>query len=344
MDAPFLRPVLIVGATVLAAVAVHVLVFRLLFRFGWRTRLASEVRQRSRWPARTFVAAVAAIVALPSAGVSDHAATDVHRVLMIVAIWTLAWLGVTALSAIEATANARDDLHARDNLRARHRQTQATVLRRVGSVGLLILAGAATLTQFPTARTIGHSILASAGIAGVVAGIAGRSTFGNLVAGIQIAAAAPIRLGDVVVIEGEWGVIEEITLTQIVVRIWDQRRLILPTSYVVENPFENWTRTRSQVLGTISLHLDHRTDVDALRKEMGRVVEEHELWDGDVWVLQVVDTDETTVHVRGLVSAATAPELWDLRCDVRERLLRWLSDEHPEALPVRRLVAVETNS
>jgi small-conductance mechanosensitive channel len=189
------------------------------------------------------------------------------------------------------------------------------------------------LLTFPQARAAGTSLLASAGIVGVIVGVTARSTVGNLIAGLQIAFAEPIRLDDAVVVEGEWGNIEEITLTYVVVRIWDRRRLVLPCSYFVEHPIENWTRYSADIVGTVHLHVDYTTPVEEVRAEFERVLAASKLWNGQTAVLQVVDTTERTMVLRALVSADSAPTAWDLRCEVREQLLAWLQQQHPGALP-----------
>jgi small-conductance mechanosensitive channel len=186
---------------------------------------------------------------------------------------------------------------------------------------------------FPRGRTLGASFLASAGVLGIVAGLAAQTTLGNLIAGLQIAFTDPIRIDDVVVVDGEWGRIDEITLTYVVVRTWDNRRLILPVSWFTQNVFQNWTRHESRVLGNVILHVDFSVPVDRLRAEMRRLVEASPLWDHRDWVLQVVDTTPTTMVLRGLMSSADAPSNWDLRCEVREQLLDFLQRNYPESLP-----------
>jgi hypothetical protein len=200
-------------------------------------------------------------------------------------------------------------------------------------VGIVILAAAIMLLTFPEGRAVGTSLLASAGIAGVIAGVAARSTVGNLIAGLQIAFAEPIRLDDAVVVEGEWGTVEEITLTYVVVRIWDRRRLVLPCSYFVENPIENWTRYSADIVGAIYLYVDYSTPVEEVRAEFEQTVAACKLWNGQTAVLQVADAGERTMQLRALVSADSAADAWDLRCEVRERLLAWLQRQHPGALP-----------
>jgi small-conductance mechanosensitive channel len=220
-----------------------------------------------------------------------------------------------------------------DNLRARTMQTQINIMRRIAIVVIGALAAASILSAFGSVRTLGTSLLASAGIVGIVAGVAARSSLGNLFAGIQIAFSAPIRLDDVVVVEKQWGRVEEITLSHVVVRTWDERRLILPCLYFVENPFENWTRPTSAVLSPIELSLDPCIDVDALRAEVDRQLAGHRLWDRRTKVVQVTDSGAASVTVRVLLSARNAGESFDLRCDMREGLLRYVREHQPDALP-----------
>jgi hypothetical protein len=186
---------------------------------------------------------------------------------------------------------------------------------------------------FPSVRGIGTSLLASAGVIGVVAALAAQSVLGNVFAGIQLAFSDAVRLDEVVVVDGEWGRIEELTLSYVAVHVWDDRRLILPTSYFTTTPFQNWTRTRAAVLGTAEFDVDWAVPVQGMREELRRVVEATGLWDGRVCVLQVTDATGGMVRVRALVSAADAPSLWDLRCLVRERLVEWIREQRPTALP-----------
>lgn len=336
-----LRTLLVLGATALGALALHVVLFRTLFRFGWKTDLAAAFRDRLRWPARAVTATTAVLVAVPLANIPVEQSPAVFRALVIALILALAGFVLRGVETFEDVTLQRHDVNVRDNLLARRRRTQVQLLRRVATVlvGLLSLSG--ILMTFPTARSVGASLLASAGLIGLIAGVAARSSLANLIAGVQIAIAEPIRIDDVIVVEGEWGNIEEINLTYVVLRLWDRRRLILPTSYFVEQPFQNWTRYTAQVLGSVTLHLDHRTPVDLLRAELHEHLRSNDRWDGDAWVLQVVDTTETSIVVRTLATAQDAPTAWDLRCDIREHLVAWLRDNHPEALPRTRVAPAE---
>src|SRR5690606_33878852 len=237
----------------------------------------------------------------------------------------------------EASILRHNPMEVADNLHARRIQTQTRVLSRVVQGGIILLGAALALMTFPAVRQVGATLLASAGIAGLVAGIAARPVFGNLIAGLQIALAQPIRLDDVVIVEGEWGRIEEINRTCVVVRVWDERRLVVPLQWFIEHPFQNWTRTTSQLLGTEFLWLDYRTPMQDVRGALQRICESDERWDGRVCVAQVTETAETTIQVRLLVSARNSGELFDLRCAVRERMIDYLGHAHPESLPRMRV-------
>ncbi|MFW5663018.1 MAG: mechanosensitive ion channel family protein [Bacteroidota bacterium] len=238
-----------------------------------------------------------------------------------------------------------DDTHkidARNNLRARKIHTQYRILERVIKVLIIFIAVAAALMTFDSIKQIGVSLFASAGIAGVIIGLAAQRVIGAVLAGIQIAITQPIRLDDVVIIEGEWGRIEEITLTYTVVRIWDQRRLVVPSTYFFEKPFQNWTRTSAEILGTVFIYTDYRVSFDALRKELTRLLESTPLWDKRVNVLQVTDAKQNGVEVRALMSAKDSPTAWDLRVFIREKLIEFLQKNYPESLP-RTRVSIEGN-
>jgi small-conductance mechanosensitive channel len=257
----------------------------------------------------------------------------VTYVLALALIAATTWLAIRLVRVAESAIMRRYDVDVPDNLRARRVRTQVRVLGRVMIVAITLLALVSVLLIFPEGRAVGASLLASAGIVGVIAGVAARSTVGNLIAGLQIAFAEPIRLDDAVVVEGEWGNIEEITLTYVVVRIWDRRRLVLPSSYFVERPIQNWTRYSADIVGSVHLAVDYTTSVAEVRAEFERILAASTLWNGQTAVLQVVDATERTMTLRALVSADSAPKAWDLRCEVREELLAWLQREHPEALP-----------
>jgi small-conductance mechanosensitive channel len=325
--------VLITVGVAAAALLVFMAAWRLVLKVIKDRALADDLRGHLRWPARAVVLLTAVVLVLSEARLSRPVHGRLFHLLLLVLVAAGAWLAVRAVRVAEDALMRRYDVEVPDNLRARRARTQIQVLGRVVQVGIVVLALACMLLTFPQARSVGTSLLASAGIAGVIAGVAARSTVGNLIAGLQIAFAEPIRLDDAVVVEGEWGNIEEITLTYVVVRIWDRRRLVLPCSYFVERPIQNWTRYSADIVGTVLLHVDYTTPVEEVRAEFEQVLAASKLWNGQTAVLQVVDTTERTMVLRALVSADSAPSAWDLRCEVRERLLAWLQRQHPQALP-----------
>jgi small-conductance mechanosensitive channel len=254
-------------------------------------------------------------------------------VTAVLAITCVTW-AVTA--AIQGAANGVVALHpadVEDNLHARRVQTQARVLARIAHGTVLVAGLAFILKTFPRARQLGASLLASAGVAGLVLGIAARSVFGNLIAGLQIAMAQPIRIDDVLIVQGEWGRVEEITSTYVVLRLWDQRRLVVPLQWFIENPFQNWTRRGAELLGTVFLWVDYTLPVDPIRAEAKRLCAEALEWDGRVCVVQVTDASERCMQLRILVSSRDSGSNFDLRCKVREGLIAYVAAHHAEALP-----------
>ena len=323
------------GAAVIALIAV-VAVHRTVRRIGRRSLLLTELSEHARRPfqvAGTVVAVQFAVRFSTGYGVGAQWRQVLLHFLVLAVIAATAWLVASLLLVTEDTALARFRLDVPDNRQARRIKTQIVMLRRVTVAVIVVLTAGVMLMTFPSVRGIGASVLASAGVIGVVAALAAQSVLGNVIAGLQLAFSDAVRLDDVVVVEGEWGRVEELTLSYVVVQIWDDRRLILPTSYFTSKPFQNWTRTQAAVLGTAEFEVDWSVPVQAMREELRRAVEGTELWDGRVCVLQVTDATGGRVRLRALVSAADAPSLWDLRCLVREHLVGWLRDRWPTALP-----------
>jgi small-conductance mechanosensitive channel len=257
-------------------------------------------------------------------------------------IGAVAWLLITGIGGLADGVIARYPADVEDNLTARRIATQARVLSRTAMTGVLMAALALMLMTFPGARQVGASLLASAGVVGIVAGLAARPVFSNMIAGLQIALAQPIRIDDVLIVEGEWGRVEEITGTYVVLRIWDERRLIIPLQWFIENPFQNWTRTGSEILGTVFLYADYRMPLDPLREELDRILATAPEWDQRVKVLQLTDVSERTIQIRVLVSARSSGLAFDLRCRVREALVAFMQREYPDCLPqTRALLAGE---
>jgi small-conductance mechanosensitive channel len=269
---------------------------------------------------------------LPGAGIAEPHRGRIGHLLVVACIASVSWLLTKLLFIVEDTALQHVRVDVRDNRRARKVRTQLATLRRLTAVVIAVVAVAAILMTFSSLRAYGASVLASAGVAGVIAGLAAQTMLGNVFAGLQLVFTDALRIDDVVVVEDEWGRVEELTLTYVVVHLWDERRLVLPATYFTTTPFQNWTRSESRVLGAVELHVDPATPIPALRERARQVIDAHPLWDRRDWVLQVTDSTEFTVVVRVLASAADAPSAWDLRCDIREQLVAWLQEEHPESL------------
>lgn len=340
--------ILVVGAIAVVAFALfltfELLLRRALRRLARRVPVLDAVVDHTRRPFRAFGTLVVLQATIGRGLLPDGWHDPVTHGLTLAMIATGAWLLAGALVAVEHTALSRLRVGVRDNRHARRVKTQVTLVRRVTVAAVAVIALAAMLMTFPAARTAGTSLLASAGVIGAIAALAAQSLLGNVFAGLQIAFSDAIRLDDVVVVEEQWGRIEEVTLTYLVVRLWDDRRLVLPTSYFMSQPFENWTRREAALLGTVELDVDWSVPVDQLREELRRTLERTSLWDGRECVLQVTDATHTLVRVRALVSAADAADLWDLRCLVRERLVRWVREVEPDALPKLRTEPVAVPS
>jgi small-conductance mechanosensitive channel len=229
------------------------------------------------------------------------------------------------------------DMGTADNLKIRKLHTQFNILEKILVFIIILISMAITLMLFEEVRNIGVSLFASAGIAGLIIGFAAQKALGTILAGLQIAITQPIRLDDVVIVENEWGWIEEINLTYVVVRIWDKRRLVIPSTYFLEKPFQNWTRVSADILGTVIIYTDYTMPVEPLRAELTRLLENNPLWDKKVNVLQVTDAKEYTLEIRALMSAETSPQAWDLRVFVREKLIEFIQREYPQCLPKTRV-------
>jgi small-conductance mechanosensitive channel len=253
-------------------------------------------------------------------------------------IFAMTWLIISVLKIAKDIILRNYDVGEIDNLQARKIYTQFTILERIVIFIVIVLAIGLALMSFQEIREIGISIFASAGVAGIIIGFSAQRFIGTILAGIQIAIAQPIKLDDVVIVEGEWGRIEEITLTYVVVQIWDKRRLIVPTPYFIEQPFQNWTKNSADILGTVFLYVDYRVSFEALREELTRVLKNTDLWDGEVNVLQVTDTKPNYVEVRALMSAKDSPTAWDLRVHVREKLIEFLQKNYPESIAKTRVI------
>lgn len=328
-----------VGAVVAAYLfsrLLHSFLFRVAKRFNARkqTVLAQSLLYSEK-PVRLLLFLLVEMSVVPFLPLNAWLQTVLRRGIGLCLIAAVAWLLIAMLNVVEGVLTYRYS-ETSTTLEARRVQTQVQVLRRIAVILIVVLAIAAMLMTFPSIRHVGESLFASAGLAAVVAGLAARTMLSNLLAGVQIALTQPIRLEDVVIVEGEWGWIEEITTTFVVVRIWDLRRLILPISFFIEKPFQNWTRKSADLLGTVFLYADYSVPVEEVRQELHRVLQSTELWDGKVWTLQVTNANERSLELRALMSASDGGRAWDLRCLVREKLLQFLQHNYPECLPKTR--------
>ncbi len=279
--------------------------------------------------------------ALPAARFPFPLTIAIGRALLVAFILILGWTAAIALDIAVTVYLRRFRTDVEDNLLARKHVTQMRILQRVGKTLLAIVTVAAALMTFAAVRQYGISLLASAGAAGIILGLSARPVLGNLLAGIQIAITQPIRVEDQVVVEGESGWIETITSTYVVVRIWDLRRMIVPLTYFIEKPFQNWTYESAAQIGSVFLNVDYTVPVERVRRELDAILQASKLWDGKVAGLQVTDTPGSMIQLRALVSARNPGQAWDLRCEVREKLIGFLQAEFPDALPRQRTVTVE---
>lgn len=319
---------------VLLARALHTLAFRIVTRaVGGMDLFWRSLVSRTEGPTRLAAMIIGLWVAAGVAPLSRQETGIVQQFLLVCFIALIAWLAQTALHIWVTVYLRRFKLDAEDNLLARKHVTQTRILRRVASVIIFTIALSAVLMSFEAVRQYGVSLLASAGAAGIVVGLALQPVLKNLLAGIQLAVTQPIRIDDALLVEGEWGNVEEITSTYVVVRLWDWRRLILPLSYFIEQPFQNWTREGSALIGTVMIYLDYSVPVGVLRAKVEEIVHASPLWDKRVVNVQVTDFRESVMEVRILVSASNAGRVFDIRCEVRERLIAFLQEAYPAALP-----------
>jgi len=342
----------VIAGSVLAGVIVlslilHKLAFLIVKRL-FRQRgalLQHALTARAENPARFIFPLIGLVLTLPFLPISYNVRVSVQRVLGLGVIACVGWAVIVLANVISDTLSARYSTDvAADDLTARRIRTQTQVLRRIVVMIVLFITAGVMLMTFPEVRRVGVSLLASAGLAGLVVGVAARSTLSSLIAGVQIALTQPMRLDDAVVVDGEWGWIEEITTTYVVIRIWDLRRLVVPLSYFIDKPFQNWTRTSANLLGAVLIYADYRLPVDDVREELHRLLEASDLWDKQAWGLQVTDATDKTIQLRALVSASDGSRLWDLRCYIREKLIAYIGEKHPGALPFDRQATIQNES
>ncbi|HTH96432.1 MAG TPA: mechanosensitive ion channel family protein [Stellaceae bacterium] len=330
--------VIVLLSALLIAWAVHHIGFRILNRLVvekdlfWRSLVS-----RSEGPTRLAIALFGLSVATGIAPLTTNQTALVQHLLLVCLIGLIGWLSGMALQIWSTVYLRRYKLDAADNLLARKHTTQLRILQRVATILIVLVSISAALMTFDDVRQYGVSLLASAGAAGLVVGLALQPLLKNLVAGIQLAITQPIRIEDAIIVSGEWGNVEEITATYVVVRLWDWRRMVVPLSYFMENPFQNWTREDAALIGTVMFYADYTAPIDRMRAKLEEIAAASLLWDRKVVNMQVTDFHEAVMEVRMLISAGTAGRTFDLRCEVREKMIAWLQQDYPNALPRRRM-------
>ncbi|MFP5080528.1 mechanosensitive ion channel family protein [Pedobacter sp. JCM 36344] len=337
---PHLLQNLIIGAlAILLGLLAKVLVravFNLLAKF-WPLHLIHSTIKYLGGPITSFLPLVFVNGSLDYMKMDDVYFNGLNKAIEIALIINFAIILVRIMKIMEEQLHLHFDLNKEDNLRERKVRTQLQFVRKFLVSVIIIIAMSVVLLSFESMRKIGTGLLTGVGIGGIIIGFAAQKSLGNLLAGFQIAFTQPIRIDDVLIVEGEWGRVEEITLTYVVLNIWDQRRLILPITYFIEKPFQNWTRGSSELLGTVFLYLDYDTPIQPLREKLTEILSSSPLWDKRVNVVQITDTKQGSIEVRFLISARNSSQAFDLRCIVREEMISYIRDYFPEALPKNRV-------
>lgn len=329
------QTIAILVVAVFVAIIVNALFFKSLRTVSGRSSQLPNgtFTRHCRKPFRWFLIIIAVYFALTVIKLPDNAEAAIKQLISIALIGIVSWLIIKATCVFDDFITVRFDIGQKDNLRARTIHTQLRVTKRIVIAIITIIAVCTMLMTFDKVKQLGATILASAGIIGLVVGFAAQRSIGTFIAGLQIAFTQPIRVDDVVIVENEWGRIEEITLTYVVVKIWDLRRLIVPINYFIEKPFQNWTRTSADLLGTVLIYVDYTVPVEEIRQYLKTILQSSELWDKKVCALQVTNAAERTVELRALMSTADASAGWTLRCEVREKLIEFIKTNYSYALP-----------
>ncbi len=336
----FLKDLIIAVVAVLLGLLVKFIIHKLfvLLSKWWDFILIKSTIRRLHRPVSCFVPLLFLNASLPLMVMTANLRRPVEKVLEIALTAVFAWILIRMVNVLEDYFYFKYDLNKENNLKERKIRTQLQFVRKFIVSLIVLVTLAIILLSFESMRKIGAGLLTGVGIGGIIIGFAAQKSLGNLLAGFQIAFTQPIRIDDVLIVEGEWGRVEEITLTYVVVSIWDQRRLILPITYFIEKPFQNWTRVSAELLGTVFLYLDYTIPVEALRQEYNRLLQAHPLWDKRVNAVQVTDnTRDGLVELRFLMSAANSSRAFDLRCHIREAMIAFVQTRYPESLPRTRL-------
>ena len=340
---PSLKLVINILSAIVVLVPINIIFYR-IFKKIWK-QPAIGVRgiyRKLKTPLLWSVVSIILFFSIKTYQLPTELSNIANKVVVVSIIFSIAFLLIRITRVIKIVVISRLDINEADNLKARKVATQLGIFEKFIIVILLLIAFASSLMIFEQVRRLGVSLLASAGVAGIIIGFAAQKSIATILAGIQIALTQPIRIDDVVIVEGEWGWIEEINLTYVVVKIWDLRRLIVPINYFIENSFQNWTRNSADILGTVFLYVDYMAPIQAIRDELTKILNDTPLWDGKVNVLQVTNTNEKTLELRALMSAKDSPTAWDLRVLVRERLILFMQENYPEHLPKLRISNDET--
>ncbi|HSY61579.1 MAG TPA: mechanosensitive ion channel domain-containing protein [Cytophaga sp.] len=300
-----------------------------------------SISKNFKFSLRFFTTVASLNIGLEFTNFHDKTSHTISKILFILMVISLAYILIRIIQFIKDILYVKFDVSIAGNLNQRRARTQVDFLQKIGTAFIVFVCVAIVLMSFERVRELGTSLLASAGIAGIIIGFAAQKSLGNLLAGFQIAFTQPMRYDDVVIVQGQYGRVEEITLTYVVVKLWDERRLIIPISYFIDNTFENWTRTSSEMLGTVILYTDFSMPIEPMRSELKRLLENEgkALWDGKVAVVQITDVTEQSMQVRILVSALTSGLLFDLRCLVREKIMHFIIENYPNSLPVKRILS-----
>ncbi len=331
----YLLTAAVLGGAVLLALSAHYIIFLALKRGADRTGsvVDSSFVTHARRPTALLLPLATILSVLPSLKVPTGILEGMRHAVALGMIAAIAWLAISLTAVFDDFISSKFKIDVSDNLLARRVHTRTRLIRRIASIAILIVAASAMIMTFPSVRHFGISLFASAGVAGLIVGIAARPMLANIIAGLQIAMTETIRIDDVVVLEGEWGRIEEIGATNVVVRLWDLRHLVVPLSYFIERPFENWTHKTADILGSVLLYTDYSVPVEEVRVEFYRLLLASEMWDGKVWTLQVTNATERTMELRALMSAPDSATAWNLRCYIRDKLIWFLQERYPQSLP-----------
>jgi small-conductance mechanosensitive channel len=336
-----LKTILMIFIAIIAGIILSILVDFIIKRIyrKERNKRGNLILKIDNWqrPLLFLLPSLCIAIIFPILKFPGKSGSVFRHILSIWIICSIMYFGMRIITVFRRVILANYDISKKDNLQARKIVTQFKVIERIAFLGLFIISFSSILMTFERIRQIGLSLIASAGILGIVVGFAAQRTLSTIIAGIQIAITQPIRIDDVVIVEGEWGRIEEITLTYIVLRIWDQRRLVIPINHFIEKPFQNWTRTSADLIGSVFIYTDYSIPVDSLRIELKKILKNHPLWDKRVCMLQVTNTTDKSIELRALMSTEDSSKGWDLRCDVREQLIGFLQKYYPESVPKVRI-------